>query len=231
MGCVWFKPLGLLIWLVRHRKKLDQQEIKDSIGWMYMPYTREAYFWEIEEIIRKMILSGGLIFLGQMPSLQLSVAMGLSIGFHQMHSIWRPHASKMIYFIQHICLSAVELVYITGMLLMLNEPVPEGLLFGASSGTVGLGFCGFSLALYTAFKKFVVLRKEDREYEKAESFRKNLKSHIEKLEDEYGIEHIDHVELSESENNKIRELIKNETETRSSTKVAPNDANVRNSKT
>ena len=36
---------------------------------------------------------------------------------------------------------------------------------------------------------------------------------------------------SKSENNKIRELIKNETETRSSTKVAPNDANVRNSKT
>ena len=55
-------PLGLLVWLVRHRTKLDEPEIKDSIGWMYMPYKRPCIFWEIEEIVRKMILSGGLIF-------------------------------------------------------------------------------------------------------------------------------------------------------------------------
>ena len=159
-------PLGLLVWLVRHRKKLDEPEIKDSIGWMYMPYKRRAYFWEIEEIVRKMILSGGLIFLGQMPSVQLCVAMSFAILFHQLHSLWKPNANQIIYYVQHVALGAVELVYICGMLLLLKEPVPDGSLFGASGGTVIFGLVALGLALYAAFKKFVVLRKEDLEYEK-----------------------------------------------------------------
>ena len=180
-------PLGLLVWLVRHRTKLYEPENKDSIGWMYMPYKRQAYFWEIEEIVRKMILSGGLIFLGQMPSVQLCVAMSLSILFHQLHSLWKPNANQIIYYVQHVALGAVELVYICGMLLLLKEPVPDGLLFGASGGTMIFGLVVLGLALMLPSK--VCCSKERRlEYEKNLNFRQNLKRRVSQLEEEKATE-------------------------------------------
>ena len=39
------------------------------------------------------------------------------------------------------------------MLLLLKEPVPDGLLFGASGGTMIFGLVALGLALYAAFKK------------------------------------------------------------------------------
>ena len=79
-------------------------------------------------------------------------------------------------------------MYICGMLLLLKEPVPDGLLFGASGGTVLFGLVALMLALYAAFKKFVVLRKEDLEYEKNLDFQKNLKRRVSQLEDEMAAE-------------------------------------------
>ena len=126
--------------------------------------------------------------MGQMPSVQLCVAMSFAILFHQLHSLWKPNANQIIYYVQHVALGAVELVYICGMLLLLKEPVPDGLLFGASGGTMIFGLVALGLALYAAFKKFVVLRKEDLEYEKNLNFRQNLKRRVSQLEEEKATE-------------------------------------------
>ena len=154
---------------------MSPSEILDSVGWMYTPYNRNAYFWEIQEIIRKMILSGGLIVLSDFPSLQLATALIFAIFFHQIHAIWKPHATKLGYHLQHVALLAVEIVYISGLLLMLKEPVPDALLVGASGGTVFLGVAMLKcLATYGAIKKFINLRKQDAKDERDDEFRRRL---------------------------------------------------------
>ena len=171
-------PLGLLYLLVRNRNRLDHPQVLDSIGFLYTPYRREAYFWEVEEIFRKMILSGGLILLGDYPALQLCTAVVSAITFHQLHALWKPHYNRLAYFLQHAALTAVEIVYLVGMLLLLKEPVPEGILFGASGGTVGLGVLMLCLAMYITFTKFVKLRKEDIAIDKDYEFQENLKAKL-----------------------------------------------------
>lgn len=167
-------PMGVFFYLYSRRNKLDRPEILDSVGWMYTPYKRNAYFWEIQEIIRKMILSGGLIVLSDFPSLQLAAALMFAIFFHQIHAIWKPHATKLGYYLQHTALLAVEIVYVSGLLLMLKEPVPDALLVGASGGTVFLGLSMLAIASYMAIKKFINLRMEDAKDERDQEFRKRL---------------------------------------------------------
>jgi hypothetical protein len=171
-------PLGLLYLLVRNRKRLDHPEVLDSIGFLYTPYRRAAYFWEIEEIFRKMLLSGGLILLGDYPAFQLFVAIAAAILFHQMHALWKPHYNPLAYRLQHVALCAIEVVYLVGLLLLLKEPVPEGVLFGASGGTVAMGIIMLGMATYITFTKFIKLRKEDAAFEKDYEFQERLKSEL-----------------------------------------------------
>ena len=115
-----------------------------------------------------------LIVLSDFPSLQLAVALICAIGFHQIHALWKPHSSKLGYYLQHVALTAVELVYLSGLLLLLKEPVPDALLVGASGGTVFLGVAMLSLATYGAIKKFINLRKQDAKDERDDEFRRRL---------------------------------------------------------
>ena len=125
-----------------------------------------------------MILSGGLILLGDYPALQLCVAVVSAITFHQLHALWKPHYNRLAYYLQHAALTAVEIVYLVGMLLLLKEPVPDGILFGASGGTVGLGALMLCLAIYITFTKFIKLRKEDIALEKDYEFQEKLKAEL-----------------------------------------------------
>ncbi len=80
------------------------------------------------------------------------------------------------------------------------------------------------LAIFAAFKKFVLLRKEDDEYEKALDFRKNLKKRISELEKETGSDD------NSSSREKVSDVLKAEIATgsnnssSSSTKVVPFNA-------
>ncbi len=171
-------PIGVFVYLYRRRQRLDRPEILDSVGWMYTPYKKNCYFWEVEEIFRKMILSGGLIVLSDYPSLQLCAALSCSIFFHQLHALYKPHVTRMGYLLQHVALTAVELVYMVGMLLLLREPVPDGILVGASGGTALMGLTMLSLALWIAFKKFMKLRVEDRKDAELEALRSGPLSQV-----------------------------------------------------
>eukprot|EP00944_MAST-04C_sp_MAST-4C-sp1_P011105 g11105.t1 len=225
-------PIGVFFYLYSRRHKLDRPEILHSVGWMYTPYNRNAYFWEIQEIIRKMILSGGLIVLSDFTSLQLAVALMFAIFFHQIHAVWKPHATRLGYYLQHVALLAVEIVYISGLLLMLKEPVPDALLVGASGGTVFLGIAMLSLASYMAIKKFINLRRQDAKDERDEEFRKRLSKTV---SDNSFIElekHQIQLEKNEKKDGTLRDadgqqgagwMLEDETEGRASgsTKVAP----------
>jgi len=174
-----------------------------------------------------MILSGGLIVLSDFPSLQLAVALICAIGFHQIHALWKPHSSKLGYYLQHVALTAVELVYLSGLLLLLKEPVPDALLVGASGGTVFLGFIMMTIAMYMALKKFIGLRKQDRKDEREEQFRKNLSLKIGEHKQLNGIEKAEKFWKAEKEASKGVEDANNSI---ASTKVMPqimeNDNNV-----
>ena len=79
---------------------------------------------------------------------------------------------------QHVALCAIEVVYLVGLLLLLKEPVPEGVLFGASGGTVAMGIIMLGMATYITFTKFIKLRKEDAAFEKDYEFQERLKSEL-----------------------------------------------------
>ena len=108
----------------------------------------------------------------------LFVAVAAAILFHQMHALWKPHYNPLAYRLQHVALCAIEVVYLVGLLLLLKEPVPEGVLFGASGGTVAMGIIMLGMATYITFTKFIKLRKEDAAFEKDYEFQERLKSEL-----------------------------------------------------
>ena len=95
---------------------LDAPNIIERFGFTYLPYRSNAYFWESEEMFRKMILSGALVYLSQTPSLQCAVALCACLFFHVMHTAYQPHVSKSVYEIQHMLLFVAFVTFLVGLL-------------------------------------------------------------------------------------------------------------------
>lgn len=50
-------PLVISSYLYRHRNKLYTTETHQRIGWLYDPFVRGAEFWQVHDLLMKMLLT------------------------------------------------------------------------------------------------------------------------------------------------------------------------------
>jgi len=70
-------PLLVLLQLCRHHKTLHTPEIRHKFGFLYRSFNRGGEYWEIHEVLRKMILTGLLVFVP--PYTRAAVAILVSV--------------------------------------------------------------------------------------------------------------------------------------------------------
>ena len=55
-------PGVISLYLWRHRKALYSTSVYQTVGWLYEPFVRGAEFWQVHDVLMKMILTGMLIY-------------------------------------------------------------------------------------------------------------------------------------------------------------------------
>ena len=67
-------PFGIALYLWRHRKELNFPDIVVQVGFIYSAYKQGSEFWEMHEILRKILLTSAILFYQSEPSL---IAIGI----------------------------------------------------------------------------------------------------------------------------------------------------------
>ena len=116
LGFALLLPIMLSGFLFQHRGDLYTPKTRRKIGWLYWRFVNGAEFWEIHELLRKMILTGLLIYLPskvRTPS-AIVVCTLCCCTLNYFH----PHRNKLVFWIDEICAiltTAKYLVAVFGM--------------------------------------------------------------------------------------------------------------------
>ncbi len=85
--------LGALLW--RKRRSLDTPITRGQIGFLYNRYRTGSSFWDVQELVRKVLLCGCLILFPE--GLRMLLALLLSVVSLCLASCFRPHQNKMVF--------------------------------------------------------------------------------------------------------------------------------------
>jgi hypothetical protein len=87
-------PLLLLILVCQQRTNLDHPLIEERLGFLYSSYKPTYFYWEIVEIVRKLLLTSCIIFVGDGTASQVLVGLLVSIICLSMHLRLHPFAES-----------------------------------------------------------------------------------------------------------------------------------------
>jgi hypothetical protein len=90
-------PFGTLLILFRQRKEMlvNNSLSRQRFGFLVGDYKNEYYYWECLELIRKVLLTGILIFCKQGSLLQIVIGMGIMLTFIVGLALARPYADRV----------------------------------------------------------------------------------------------------------------------------------------
>jgi hypothetical protein len=111
-------PGFILMYLWKHRHKLYSTSIHQTIGWIYDPYIRGAEFWEVFEVLLKMILTGVLIYVP--PTSRAGIAILICVVACCFLNFYRPHKNKIIFCLAQLSFLTTTTKYVVALLLSIN---------------------------------------------------------------------------------------------------------------
>ena len=101
LGFALLLPVALSGFLYCHRHDLYTPKTKRKLGWLYYRFQKGSEFWEVHEVIRKMLLTGLLIYLPthvRSPSaIVVCTICCCTLNYY------RPHRNPVIFWIDEIC--------------------------------------------------------------------------------------------------------------------------------
>ena len=86
-------PLGILAILLRNRKHLfgeGSEETRRRFGFLYEVYGPTAWWWEVEELVRKLLLTSVAVLFDAGSPLQLALAVMICWWAHVLHGVFKP---------------------------------------------------------------------------------------------------------------------------------------------
>jgi len=118
-------PLGSAAFLFYKRNSLYTPTVLVSIGWMYQRLRRGAEWWEIHEILRKLLLCGVIVFFPSEPALRASLALMICIVSQSLLNYFEPHRNKLVFWTEQLGMSVVVLLYSFAIVLRADIPDEE----------------------------------------------------------------------------------------------------------
>jgi hypothetical protein len=122
---------------------------QNMCGTLYLNYEPQFFWWEALELIRKLILTGAIIFIMPETPTQLAVGCLITLAFMVLYSYAQPYEDIVDDVLQLLCQVAIFTNYFSGLLLMVkSEGATEAgftqwlVLMNLAPIVFGLGFMG-----------------------------------------------------------------------------------------
>jgi len=115
MGFTIALPATLSFYIIHHRKDLYSTAVHEKIGWLYDPYVRGAEWWQIHDVLMKMVLTGLLIYIP--PASRAGIAAILCMLAIANLNYFHPHKNKVLFWLTQLSFMTTGAKYVMALLL------------------------------------------------------------------------------------------------------------------
>ena len=98
-----------------NRKELYSTSIFQTVGWLYDPFVRGAEFWQVHDVMMKMILTGMLIYVP--PTSRAGIAVLVCVIACCNLNFFRPHKNKILFWLTQLSFITTATKYVMALLL------------------------------------------------------------------------------------------------------------------
>ena len=137
-------PLVMAAILIKHRHELQSARIRQRYGFLYDRFSRGAEFWEVVDVVRKLLLTCAVMWLPS--SLGPSVALSISIIACCLLNYFRPHRNQVVFWVESASYLFAALSYVTSTILLQLHNETDG----HSRFLIGSFLIGLDMALIFA---------------------------------------------------------------------------------
>ena len=109
-------PMLVSIYFIRNRKVLYTPVVMIRIGWMYHRHPVSAEYWEIIELLRKMVLTGIVVFFPPNPVVRASFCLLVCFLATGVLNYVRPHKNNLVFWVEQLGYTVTLLLYIAGII-------------------------------------------------------------------------------------------------------------------
>jgi hypothetical protein len=121
-----------------------------TYGFLYEDYGASAWWWEVEELLRKLFLSAVVVLIDEGSPLQVTLAVLVSGWAHVLHAMYKPWGvGSVLYGLQHGALFVTSFVFLMGLLFKVQGVSSNSGTFEALS-TIMLLLCAAFLVAWLA---------------------------------------------------------------------------------
>merc|ERR1711865_370124 len=157
-------PAVILFYLFTHRKELYSTSVYQRIGWLYDPYVRGAEFWQVHDVLMKMVLTGMLIYIP--TASRAGIAALLCMVALCNLNYFQPHKNKVLFWLSQISFLTTGSKYIVALLLSADMQTEElgivgRLLIGLDLGFIVASMFSIVISIWMLRKKFQTIQKKN----------------------------------------------------------------------
>ena len=157
-------PTTILFYLFKHRNELYSTSVNQRIGWLYDPYVRGAEFWQVHDVLMKMVLTGMLIYIP--ATSRAGIAALLCMVAVANLNYFQPHKNKVLFWLSQISFLTTGSKYIVALLLTADMQTEElgivgRLLIGLDLGFIVASIFSVVISIWMLHKKFKAIRKKN----------------------------------------------------------------------
>jgi hypothetical protein len=120
-----------------------------SYGFLYVTYGPTAWWWEVEELARKLLLSAVVVLIEQGSPLQVTLAVLVSGWAHVLHAVYKPWGvGSVLYNLQHGSLFVTSYVFLMGLLFKVQGVNSASRSYALMAATMLVLCIGFMVAWF-----------------------------------------------------------------------------------
>ena len=160
-------PMTILFYLFRHRNELYSTSVYQRIGWLYNPYVRGAEFWQVFDVLMKMVLTGILIYIP--TTSRAGIASLICVVAVASLNYFEPHKNKVLFWLSQISFLTTGSKYIMALLLSSSFGMKEKemrtigmLLIGLDLGFMVASMFSIVIAVWMIHAKFQTIQRKNR---------------------------------------------------------------------
>eukprot|EP00003_Mantamonas_plastica_P009012 TRINITY_DN181_c0_g1_i10.p1 TRINITY_DN181_c0_g1~~TRINITY_DN181_c0_g1_i10.p1 ORF type:complete len:1409 (-),score=447.00 TRINITY_DN181_c0_g1_i10:642-4868(-) len=125
-------PAAFILTLRKYKDELETQKIRERFGFLYIGYNLKTYYWEIVEMMRKLVIASVLVFVARGLPSQLVVGMLVNLTALLFHERLQPYEEKSDHDLQYNALLQLFMTLFGGLLLkvQISKEPNDIILFG-----------------------------------------------------------------------------------------------------
>ena len=115
---------GVISWyLYRHRQDLYSTSVYQKVGWLYDPFVRGSEWWQIHDVLLKMVLTGMLIYVPPLSRAGIAVLVCFVACCNL--NYFTPHKNKVLFWLTELSFLITTAKYVVSLLLSSSSTADE----------------------------------------------------------------------------------------------------------